>query len=153
METQHAGGLLKSVFGINTCERKERETGMSRGWSLAVMLSQWNTSVISPGRSKDGMTLQSSLELGWAGWAQYYSLIDHWMWAATKEAWPGHGSSLQLKKPLRGLIVEGFLPAAWVINPLILKGDPGSKYQQLPHNPCSGTHHTCYTNLWALFVQ
>lgn len=46
--------------------------------------------------------------------------------------------ALQLKKSLRGLTVEGFLPAAEIINLLILKGNSGSEYKQPPHNPSSG---------------
>src|SRR3712207_7692044 len=45
-------------FGMNTCKKEEREAGLGRGWSLATMQSQWNTSVSPAGSSEDGMTLQ-----------------------------------------------------------------------------------------------
>lgn len=59
----------------------------------------------------------------------------------------GCGSSLQPKNPERSdccVLSARSTPRDGLINPL---------YQQWPHNPCSGTSHTCYVNLWALFVN
>ena len=54
--------------------------------------------------------------------------------------------ALQLKKSLRGLTVDSFLPAAEIIHLQILKGNSCSKYKQPPHNPSSGAKYTCCIN-------